>query len=157
MRENKNSGKTVGKTQTGANAWGHYRKPLSLPDNVQSFLFKEIDGIKVLDEASNHTATVIRCEGPALEWELIQAMTYCQRSLAKTKSTTPVSTIRSKFPMIDKYLEDDQVQAIACSEVGKKNARKEAVSILAERLQIDSHTVERYFRKPTKIARAKTE
>jgi hypothetical protein len=154
MAKNKNSDKTVGKTQGRMNPWGQYRK---LPENVRNFQFKEIDGIKVLEEPSNHTATVIGCEGPALAWEMIQAMTYCQRSLAKTKSTTPVATVRAKFPMLNKYMEDDQIQAIACSEVGKKNARKEAVSVLAERLQIDPHTVERYFRESTKIARAKAD
>jgi hypothetical protein len=155
MKESKNSHKAVGKTQGPTNPCGQYRKTPSLPDNVHGFQFKEIDGIKVLDESSNHTATVIRLEGPALESEIIQAMTYSQRSLAKTHTTAPVATIRSKFPTIDKYLEDDQVQAIACSEAGGKNARKEAVSILAERLQIAPHTVERYFRKSTRIDRTK--
>jgi hypothetical protein len=153
----KRNPEAVGNTKRGANPWGQYRKNPPLPEHVHSFQFKEIDGIKVLEEPSNHTATVIRNEGRALELEIIQAMTYCQRSSAKTKSMPPVSTIRSKFPMIDKYLEDDQVQALACSEAGKKNARKEAVSILAERLQIDPHTVERYFREPTKIDHAKTD
>jgi transcriptional regulator GlxA family with amidase domain len=51
--------------------------------------------------------------------------------------------------MISKYCDDDQVQAITCSEAGEMNARKEAVSILAERLQINPRTIERYFRQST--------
>jgi hypothetical protein len=136
--------------QTELNPWRQYRKPQRLPEGVHSFQFTETDGIKVVEEPSNHTATVIHTEGPALEWEIIKAMTYCQRSAARAKSTVPVSTIRSKIPMIDKYMDDDQTQTVACSEAGKRNARKETVSILAERLQMGPHTVERYFRKATK-------
>ena len=149
-RKNKKPGKVIANDLTlAANLWGEYRKPFR--GKIKSFTFKEIDGIKVVEEPSNHTATIIGWEGPALRCELTQAMTYCQRSFAKTRRAASVTTIRARFPMIDKYLEDDKVQNIACSDAGKKSARKEAVSILAERLQIDPHTVERYFRQPTKI------
>jgi hypothetical protein len=157
MGDTKNSGKSVGKGQGRLNPFGQYREAPSIPEGVRNFQFTEIDGIKVLEEPSNHTATVILHEGPALEWEIIQAMTYSQRSLAKTKRIVPVATLRSIFPMIDKYMENDQIQAVACSEAGKNNARKEAVSILAERLQIAPRTIERYFRNPTKVNRSKTE
>jgi hypothetical protein len=148
MRKSKDS-KAAGNKQGGANPWRQYRKTPSLPENVRSFQLGEKDGIKILEERSNDTATVIRCEGPVLELELIQAMTYCQGSAAKAGCILPVATIRSKFPMISKYCDDGRVQAITRSEAGVMNARKEAVSILAEKLQINPRTVERYFRKPT--------
>jgi len=132
-----------------ANPHGHYRRPL--PANVRGFEFEEINGIKVLKQGgeSNDTLSAIRVEGPALASEITQAMTYCQRRRAKTKITVSNAEIRSKFQTIDRYCDDDQVQAIAISEAGKADARKEAVSILADRLQIKKETIERYFRRPS--------
>jgi hypothetical protein len=123
----------------------------SLPAGVKSFEFEKIDEITVLKSGggSNHTATVISHEGSLLESEIVQAMTYCQRSAATARKAVQIAAIRSKFPMIAKYCDDDQIQAIACSEAGTKNARKEAVNILSGRLQINPITVARYFRKPT--------
>jgi len=157
MGNRKDTSKTVGNKDRGPNPWGHYRKPPSLPENVRSFQLKEVDGIKVVEEGSNNTVSAIYCEGLALEQEINQAMTYSQRSAAKSGSVVPIATIRSKFPMISKYCDDDQVQAIACSEAGGINARKEAVIILAERLQINPHTVERYLRKPATSKKTKKE
>jgi len=109
-----------------------------------------MDGVKVLDRASNTTVTFVRDEGPALEFELTRAMTYSQRSQQRCGHTVDPAVLRQKFPTIDKYCDDDQVQAIACSEVGKINPRKHAVHIMSERLQIPASTVDRYFRRPTR-------
>lgn len=149
MRKSKDSSKVVGQKQGGTNPYGQYRKSPYLPEDVRDFQLKEEDGIKVLEKESNNTAVVIGYDGPILELEINQAMTYSQRTAAKTGSIVPIPTIRSKFPMIAKYYDDDQVQVITCSEAGSVNAHKEAVSILAGRLQIKPSTVERYFRKPT--------
>jgi len=142
--------KTVDSKQRGANPWGHYRKPPALTEDVRSFQLKEVDGVKVLEKGSNDTASVICHEGSALEGEILQALTYSQRMAANREgNAVAVDTLRLKFPMVDKYCDDDQIQAIACSDAGAINARKEAIGILAERLQIKPTTVERYFRKPT--------
>ena len=124
----------------------------TLPAGVKSFEFEKIDGITVLKTGggSNDTASVIRHEGPLLESEITRAMTYSQRSTAAAAGRMPQTTvIRAKFPMIAKYCDDDQIETITRSEAGGLNARKEAVSILSGRLQINPVTVARYFRKPT--------
>jgi hypothetical protein len=131
---------------------GNQVRRSALPAGVKSFEFEKIDGITVLKNGgeSNHTATVIRHEGTLLESEIHRAMTYCQRSVAATPGKiVQVTTIRSKFPMIAKYCDDDQIELFARSEAGEMSARKEAVSILSGRLQINPITVARYFRKPT--------
>lgn len=134
--------------QKGFNPWGHYRK---VPNQhaVRDFSFIEIDGIKVLDEPSNSTATVIRSDGPALERELLEAMTFSQRSQKRLGHIIAPHKLRQKFPAIDKYCDDDQVTEIACSEPGKINPHQLSVYILSERLQISPATIDRYFRIPT--------
>jgi hypothetical protein len=134
--------------QKGFNPYGHYRKAPN-QDAIRDFSFTEIDGIKVLDEPSNSTATVIRNDGPALERELIEAMTYSQRSQKRLGHIVAPHTLRQKFPAIDKYCDDDQVTEIACSEPGKINPHQHSVYILSERLQISVGTVDRYFRNAT--------
>lgn len=83
--------------QKSFNAYGHYRKAPN-QDAIRDFSFTEIDGIKVLDGPSNSTATVIRNDGPALERELIAAMTYSQRSQKRLGHTVAPHRLRQKFP-----------------------------------------------------------
>jgi hypothetical protein len=135
---------------TSNRPFGHYRKKSSSgPEELQDFSFTEIDGIKILAKASNSTVTSILNHGPALEWELMQALTYSQRSHQRLGHTVAPRILRQKFPTIDKFCDDDQVQEIACSGPGKLNPHKHAVHIISERLQISPGTVDRYFRNPT--------
>jgi hypothetical protein len=135
---------------SSTNPFGQYRKkPTASLEEFQDFSFTEIDGVKVLDEASNCTVTSILMHGPALEREVMQAMTYSQRLQKRLKHTVAPCRLRAKFPTIDKFCDDDQVQEIACSELGKLNPHKHAVHIISERLQISPGTVDRYFRNPT--------
>ena len=143
-----NDKQSVRKQNVLGNSYGHYRKR-STQDAVRDFSFTEIDGVKVVDEPSNSTATVILNDGPALEMELLEAMTYSQRSQRRLGYTVAPRTLRQKFPTIDKFCDDDQVQEIACSEAGRLNPHKHAVHIISERLQIPRGTVDRYFRNPT--------
>lgn len=133
-----------------ANRFGQFGKgPNCNSKELHTFTFTEIDGVKVLDRASNSTVTFIYDEGPALESELTQAMTYSQRSHQRSGHAVSPVVLRQKFPTIDKYCDDDQVQAIACSEAGKINTHKQAVRIMSERLQMSPETVDRYFRIPS--------
>jgi hypothetical protein len=52
----------------------------------------------VVEEPSNHTVSVVYCEGPALEWEITQAMTYSQRLAAKGRSIVPVGKSAPSLP-----------------------------------------------------------
>ena len=129
---------------------GSSTKSNSFRQEFQDFSFTEIDGVKVLDQPSNSTVTSILNHGPALEWELMQAMTYSQRLQKQLGYTVSPSVLRQKFPTVDRFCDDDQVQEIACSEPGKVNPHKHTVHILSERLQIPPATVDRYFRNPTR-------
>jgi hypothetical protein len=132
------------------NRLGQFRKvPNYSPEELHGFTFTEIDGVKVLGRASNSTVTFIYDDGPALEFELTRAMTFSQRSQQRFGHTVSPVVLRQKFPTIDKYCDDDQVQVIACSEAGKINPHKQAVHIISERLQMSGSTVDRYFRTPT--------
>ena len=132
------------------NRLGQFRKGLNgSSEGLHSFTFTEIDGVRTLDRSSNSTVTLIHDEGPALELELRQAMTYAQRSQQRHGHTVSPVVLRQKFSTIDKYCDDDQVQAIACSEAGKINPRKHAIHIMSERLQMPPATIDRYFRTPT--------
>jgi len=129
---------------------GQFRKgPICSPEELHRFTFAEIDGVKVLDRTSNSTVTFIYIDGSALEFELTRAMTYSQRSHQRLGHTISPVVLREKFLTIDKYCDDDQVQAIACSEAGKINPHKQAVHIISERLQMSPATIDRYFRIPT--------
>jgi hypothetical protein len=119
------------------------------PEEFSDFSFKDIDGVKVLDRASNSTVTSILNWGPALEWEITQAMTYSQVLRKRLKHTVGPRILRDKFLTIDKFCDDEQILEIACSEPGMISPRQQAVHILSERLQISPRTIERYFRKPT--------
>jgi hypothetical protein len=123
------------------------RKRQNLPDG--GFRFKEIDGVKVLDNLSNDTCSQIGKEGPFLELEIRGTMTYCQESSRKSGRLPSPATIRANFPTLDKYCDDKQISSILVSNAQTINPRKEAVAIMAHRLQMSTTTVERYFRKPS--------
>jgi hypothetical protein len=137
-------------TERLTNRLGQFRKgPNCSPEELHGFTFAEIDGVKVLDRASNSTVTFIHNDGPALEFGLTRAMAYSQRSQQRLGHTVSLAVLRQKFPAIDKYCDDDQVQVIACSEAGKINPHKHAIHIISERLQMSPATIDRYFRIPT--------
>jgi hypothetical protein len=137
-------------TARSKNRLGQPKKgPNCSSEELHGFTFTEFDDVKVLDRSSNSTATFICSEGPILEFELMQAMTYAQRSQQRRGYTVDTASLRKKFPNIDKYCDEDQVLVIACSETGKINPHKYAVQIVAERLQMSPATIDRYFRTPT--------
>lgn len=130
------------------NEFGQHRKK-PRPTDIKSFQVGELDGIKVLKEPSNDTATVIREEGPALVLEITQALRYCQGSASRTGATVSCAAVRAKFPLIDKYFDDRKIERLTISEAGKISPRKEAVNAITDITQIPQATVERYFRSPT--------
>lgn len=54
---------------------GHYRRPPA----TSSFEFEEKDGVKLLKEFSNSTATAIRIEAPIIDLELFNARRFVER------------------------------------------------------------------------------
>ena len=133
-----------------ANSWGHVRKR-PLPTAVTGFEFEEIDGIKVPKAPSNDTATVIRNDGPALAWELTQAMAFAQGYAEKKGHVVSPGALLDKFPLIAKYCGVDGAQEIACSDAGKISSRQVAVNAISKLTQVKSSTVERYFRESSTV------
>jgi hypothetical protein len=118
----------------------------TLPAGVQRFTFMNDEGIGVLAEGSNHTATVIRHDGLALEMEIFQAATYCQKVNANGVVKAGVPNLRQKFPVIDHYFDDDRILRIAISEPGTVKPRQEAVEAIVQRTHVPKQTVEKYMR-----------
>jgi hypothetical protein len=134
--------KPIGKAKKG-DRWGHSRKAPAPGD----FEFIEINGVKVLKHQSNETATWVRHELPVLELEVHQFMTYSQRlSAVNSGKIPPWTTVRAKFPMLDRFCDESKILEISGAGAGMKSPRKEAVAIMAEKLQMPPETIERYSR-----------
>lgn len=118
----------------------------SLPAGIRRFTFTDEEGIGVLVEGSNHTATVIHYDGLALEMEIFQAATYCQRKNIDGVVKVSIPSVRQKFPMINYYFDDDRIFRIAISEPGTVKPRQEAVEAIVQRTHVPKQTVEKYMR-----------
>lgn len=117
-----------------------------LPIDVQRFEFMKDEGVGVLAKVSNRTATVIHYDGLALELEVFQAATFCQKANADGLVKAGVPRVRQKFPVIDYYFDDDRIERVACSQPGTIKPRQEAVEAIVQRTHVPKQTVEKYIR-----------
>jgi hypothetical protein len=121
------------------NPWGHYRRR----STTSSFEFEEKDGVKLLKEFSNSTATAIRIEAPIIDLELFNARSFVERD-AKASGEPIITSVKNRFPKLANWFYDDELtQAVSDKQ---RSVRQWVNQIMSNRLNMPEGTIERYRR-----------